>query len=323
MRKIKLFGVVWGWLAFLALTPPVLAQSPAQMQIPDRGSEAQAAEVAGAPAVWRAEGKGEVTLFGSMHLLKPGTEWFHGPIQAAVRNADTLTLEINKTPDVEARLQHLMSVRGLFADGSTLDQVVPADVYRSAVAIAAGFGIPEERFRQFKPWAASLMIGVGTVIKLGFDPNLGVEQTLVQKAEERGIPISSLETADAAIAALADHPMKIQAEMLRQAVEDYSEAGPMLADLSSAWVVGNTAELENLLLKNIKEVPEFYQALIVERNRKWLPQLKQLLATPGKHLVVVGAAHLVGPDSLVAMLQADGDRVSRMADPAAGRRAAP
>ena len=51
-----------------------------------------------------------------------------------------------------------------------------------------------------------------------------------------------------------------------------------------------------------------YQRLLVARNRNWLPQLEALFTRPGRAFVVVGAAHLVGPDGLIAMLKAKGYR---------------
>ena len=46
-----------------------------------------------------------------------------------------------------------------------------------------------------------------------------------------------------------------------------------------------------------------YQRLLVDRNRNWLPKIEALFARKGRAFVVVGAAHLVGPDGLLAMLE--------------------
>ena len=46
-----------------------------------------------------------------------------------------------------------------------------------------------------------------------------------------------------------------------------------------------------------------YQRLLVDRNRNWLPKLEALFIRRGHAFVVVGAAHLVGPDGLLTMLR--------------------
>jgi uncharacterized protein len=73
-----------------------------------------------------------------------------------------------------------------------------------------------------------------------------------------------------------------------------------------SWRAGDAPAIERIVLKDLRHEPELYQRLLVERNRNWLPQLEALFARKGPALVVVGAAHLVGPDGLVAMLKAKG-----------------
>ena len=51
---------------------------------------------------------------------------------------------------------------------------------------------------------------------------------------------------------------------------------------------------------------------IVTRNRNWIPKLDALFRRTGHTFVVVGAAHLVGPDGLIAMLKAKGYQVVQL-----------
>jgi uncharacterized protein YbaP (TraB family) len=55
-----------------------------------------------------------------------------------------------------------------------------------------------------------------------------------------------------------------------------------------------------------------YQRLLVDRNRAWLPKLDALFTRSGRAFVVVGAAHLVGPDGLLAMFRARGYQVAQL-----------
>jgi len=63
--------------------------------------------------------------------------------------------------------------------------------------------------------------------------------------------------------------------------------------------------------------PRLYRELLVERNRRWLPQIIELLKTPERELVLVGSAHLAGPDGLIRSLRERGYRVSRVDSTAA------
>jgi uncharacterized protein YbaP (TraB family) len=51
-------------------------------------------------------------------------------------------------------------------------------------------------------------------------------------------------------------------------------------------------------------MPEIYDALLVKRNANWVRKLDQLIKSePGTFLVAVGAAHLIGKDSVFEMMK--------------------
>jgi uncharacterized protein YbaP (TraB family) len=61
----------------------------------------------------------------------------------------------------------------------------------------------------------------------------------------------------------------------------------------------------------MKATPEIYDRLLVERNANWVESVEPCVKQKTSCFVVVGAAHLVGPDSLVAMLQKKGYKVEQ------------
>ena len=48
------------------------------------------------------------------------------------------------------------------------------------------------------------------------------------------------------------------------------------------------------------------------RNRKWMTTIEPLLQKEDDYLIVVGAGHLVGQDSILQLLQAKGHRPKRL-----------
>jgi hypothetical protein len=73
-----------------------------------------------------------------------------------------------------------------------------------------------------------------------------------------------------------------------------------------AWRSGKLDELATTLMEDFAEFPELYATLVVDRNMRWIETLESLLAKPGRHLVIVGALHLVGEHNVVDLLAADG-----------------
>jgi uncharacterized protein len=70
--------------------------------------------------------------------------------------------------------------------------------------------------------------------------------------------------------------------------------------------------VERIVQAELKAEPQMYQRLLVDRNKAWLPKIEALFTRSGHALVVVGAAHLVGADGVVAMLKAKGYTVEQL-----------
>src|SRR5262249_42499773 len=103
-----------------------------------------------------------------------------------------------------------------------------------------------------------------------------------------------------------------QDRMLAQSLSDLDQERANVTTLADAWRAGDAPTVERIVLQGLKEDRLMYDRLLVERNRNWLPKLEALFARSGHALVVVGAAHLVGPDGLLALLKAKGYRVEQL-----------
>lgn len=265
-----------------------------------------------APASWTISGdKGTVHIFGSIHMLKPGTDWFKGTIKDMTERADQLVLEVRMTPETAAEMQPLVMELGLYPQGERLRDHVDAALFDQTAAKMKELRLPEGLLDRLRPWYASVVLASGLVQKFGFDPAMGVEPVIESRAIARGIPIIGLETPEQQLKSLSGGSQEAQVAMLRDTLRQLDEAESLLADLTQAWIRGDLQALDNLLLESMKTSPELYQAVLVDRNRTWVPQIKALLQTPGNHLVVVGIAHLLGPDSVLLMLEMEGVKAVR------------
>lgn len=280
----------------LAFTHPALAGAPGNT----------------GPALWTVEsGVSTVHLFGSMHLLKPGIAWRTARFDDILKNADQLVMEIKLDPGGQAEVQKFMMENGMFPPDQNLKGALPPELYAELVAEAGKLGLPEAALMRMRPWYAALVLSMGMIQSLGFDPTKGVEQTIVAEAAPRGVKLSGLETAKEQLSTMAHQPADVQEEMVRDSLRQLHAIGELLDDLTIAWTKGDTATLEELLIGGFKEYPELYDAVVVGRNKRWIPRIKALLNEPGDHLVVVGSAHLLGDDSVIAMLREAGITVKR------------
>jgi hypothetical protein len=82
--------------------------------------------------------------------------------------------------------------------------------------------------------------------------------------------------------------------------------------LIETWNQGDAGTLGELLGEGFEDYASLYETLVVGRNREWLPKVESWADRGGTTLVVVGALHLVGEDSLIEMLTARGHRIRRL-----------
>ena len=82
--------------------------------------------------------------------------------------------------------------------------------------------------------------------------------------------------------------------------------------MADAWRNGELESLSAELLDDFEQFPGLYETLVTERNQAWVPTLERMLADGGRGLVVVGALHLVGRDSVIELLRARGHDVVRV-----------
>ena len=87
-----------------------------------------------------------------------------------------------------------------------------------------------------------------------------------------------------------------------------------LDDMVKSWAKGDVETLDKIMIEqDLAETPEIYQALLVNRNANWVTKIDQLIKTePGTYFIAVGAAHLVGKDSVSSKLEPLGLSVERV-----------
>jgi uncharacterized protein len=257
--------------------------------------------------LWKVDGrKTPLYLLGSIHLLSSTYYPLPAPLYQAFDSAGTLIEEINLDEMTSGSAVSLMLSRALYQDGHTLDQALTRETYERLTAYLQGAGMPLDPMKRFKPWMVGLTITALEAQKAGFDPNLGVDKHFFDRAKKSGKTIEALETAAFQIERLDELLPADQDDFIRQTLNEIENQRNNLKSMADAWAAGDTRALESLLLDGFKESPRTYQRLVVERNANWLPTLDRCLDAPRPCFVVVGAAHLVGPDGLVAMLRKKG-----------------
>ena len=194
----------------------------------------------------------------------------------------------------------------VFTDGQTLRSVLDPATFAQVEAKVAATGMPIALVERMKPWLVAILLVVPELSRAGFDPAHGLDRHYYERARAAGT--AGARAGDRRVSGGAAQ-RTAAARAGRHAQGDARRCrgpGESVETIVTAWRSGDLATLDRLLLQSFREEPEIYQRLLVDRNRNWVPQIAQCEAEPMPCLVVVGGAHLLGADGLVALLGAPG-----------------
>jgi uncharacterized protein YbaP (TraB family) len=276
-----------------------------------------AGPVAGASehnVLWTVRGAyNTVYLLGSIHVLRPGDGDLPRAALEAYADAEQLVMEIDLDDPAVAdptAMLGTMQRAALLPDGESLRRVLGEDYAAIAERVRAS-GLDLAVFDRFAPWFVATMLLQLDLAQRGFQPELGIEQKLAERAVRDGKPIEGLETAEQQFALLAGLPLPEQKRFLLMTLGESARLDEEIEELLAAWRSGDTDTLEEMLSAAFEEFPELYGPLTEDRNRAWVKRLVQLLDDRDDYLVVVGALHLVGRHSVVDLLRQRGHTVTQ------------
>jgi hypothetical protein len=264
--------------------------------------------------VWSVRGEhNTLYLFGSIHVLRPGDVGLPRAAQTAYDDAEQLVMEIDMDHPTLAdplAMAAQMQRHAQLPAGQSLESVLGAD-YPLVAARAEEAGIDLAMFDGFAPWFVGMLFLQLEVAKRGFDPAHGIEQQVTERAVRDGKPIRGLETPADQFAVLAGLSLPDQKRFLLMTLEEVGQTDAKLEQLLTAWRTGDIVTLAGVLSEEFDGFPELYRPLTEDRNRAWVNQLRPLLDDRDDYLVVVGALHLVGRNSIVDLLRQRGYRVTQ------------
>jgi len=278
----------------------------------------------GQSPVWAIHGAhNTVYLAESVHLLKADQAALPAPFERAYADATTIVMEIDLSRIDAAQIQSWTQAHAMLPQGTTLEQSVGPAIFQRAADAAQHVGMSIEMLQTFAPWMVALTLADLEYLKLGYDPQEGVEEQIERRAARDGKPILGLETLDQQLGQLVRLSPDEQSRFLDLTVEEMKDAESDTDELVAAWRAGDNAKLASLLSSEYQTFPELYAALVTERNRNWLPQIRGFLSEDHNYLVVVGALHLVGTGGLIDLARQSGLVVTPVLAPARVSSAAP
>ena len=315
------------------LATPVAAQCTGQsyfdMLAPDERASLEAAAAAipfGEGSRWTAEKDGKVIdLVGTVHIYDPRLEPVRDGLGKALAQADLLLVEA--TGEDELALQDLLARepgRLFLNEGPTLIDLLEPDAWEALAAAARARQIPPFMAAKMQPWYLSMLLSIPECAASALmQGQLGLDKLILQDAKAAGVPVRSLESYTTVLDIFRDEPLEEQVQLMMTNLQAADRQEAIFVATLDSYFEERVAELWELSRFAMRDVPgmtaeeaeaafaETEAALLVDRNRAWMPVILGATEAHDRLLVAVGAAHLIGEHGLLALLEADGWELSR------------
>lgn len=255
-------------------------------------------------SLWEVSRDGKhMYLGGTIHVLRETDHPLPQAFNEAFDEATLIGFETDLNSLNTQQFQQALLSKARYPDSETLEDHLDPEAMAALAAYCEDAGLPLDALLPFKPSFAMLTMLSLELARLG-TAGAGVDYHFLQLADAADKPILGLESPEEQLDYLVGMGEGQESEFILHSLQDMSQLNQLLDEMIAAWRKGKSAQLYDLFVAPLKEqYPAIYQPLLVERNENWLPTLEKLLATDETELVLVGVAHLVGPDGLLEMLR--------------------
>ena len=254
------------------------------------------------------KGKNKIYVAGTIHMLRaqdfPPPAEFDAAYQASQKIFFEIDLQKAKTPEFGQRFMQAM----MLPNNGTLKDVLDADTWAALQVFSAKTQYPLSQTMMFNPAMISILIAMSEAKK--FDVGDGIDAFYDKAARTDNKAIGELESADDVIAYMKLFAQEDPNKIINSTLKDMENLQSQFETMVASWRSGDLDALDKDMGQKMKaETPRAYQVLVVDRNKKWLPQIMEMLKTPEVEMVLVGSLHLSGSDGLLAQLKKAGYQV--------------
>ncbi len=266
--------------------------------------------------LWEINGNGLTEpsyLFGTIHMIK-GEDFFlpEGTL-SAIDESSKLVFELDMEEMTNpAKLMGVLEKAYMKGDTSLSDLMTEED-YSIVESHFNDKGLPLFFLERIKPMFLTVFASDE------FDPTglesgglKSYELEFAEMAKDGNKSTGGLETVDYQISVFDAIPYQDQADMLIEAIKSSTSEEDSLADLVKLYKEQDIYGLYDMM-KQDESIGEFEDVLLNQRNKNWIPLMKEEMANQ-RTFFAVGAGHLGGKYGVIQLLRDEGYELSPLSN---------
>ena len=261
--------------------------------------------------LWRVSNKGVAPshVYGTIHVADPRLAELPGAVRGAFDRAGSLMLEF--LPDEYSRER--FAEAAMFLDQQTLEQKIGRADFERAVEQLQPAGLPREFINKMKPWGVLLNLR-----NPGGADGSPLDSLLLEQARRRRMPLYQIEGVEEQIFTFDEFPMESQVALLKHSLVHRGELLALGEHTLKAYLERDLGGIWRLREEFLARHPQVaaHQAVMTKRvlyDRSVVMAFRmQRQLRRGNAFIALGALHLYGEKGVLALVEEDGYRVSRV-----------
>lgn len=258
-------------------------------------------------SVWKVEKDGKhVYLGGTIHVLSKGDYPFPKEFDQAYKKSEVIYFEtdIQKLSDPE--IANSLTSKLMAKEGDKRTTALKPATIAALKAFLKKRNIPFEMMDQFNISGVYLVLFSMELANMGMT-NDGVDKYYDTKARQDKKTLGQMETIEQQMSFFSKIGRGNEDQLIMYTLRDLEDMPKLMTQMKDTWRSGDRAKYRELMLEPfVRDYPQTYKALLVERNNNWMPKIEALFDTPEIELVLVGALHMIGKDGLLQQLESKG-----------------
>lgn len=265
-------------------------------------------------SVWKASKNGQsIYIGGTVHLLNNNDHPLPSEYFTAYQAADVLIFET----DIDAMKSPEAQIKALTAfaakPGQSARMTLDTKNFQQAEQFFTERGSSMLLFQNITASGLALTMVTMELQRLGYQTNLGVDETFNRLAKKQAKPVRSLESIDFQIKLLSELGLGQENELIQYTLKDIERLPKYMDKIKALWREGDTAGMEKEMLTEFKQqFPVIFQRFLTDRNNNWMKIIANYAQTPEIEFILVGGLHLVGKEGLLYQLKQQGFTVEQL-----------
>ena len=261
----------------------------------------------GKHCLWRVtNAKQPFYLLGSIHRLRDVDYPLPAVIERAIQESQQFYFEYD--PKQDDAFERKLADAAKLPHGVTIKDKVHTQTWDYLRRGAQGGGTDWVNLR---PWAVAMFV-LDYPVQVRLNGAYGIDNYVEKKARQQGRPMHGLESIDDHVNVFAGMNDAENEAYLLEAIVYANEHDTRAREMISAWKVGSTERLFALEMPNVTDAPGLNPRFLEQRNVRWIPVIESAIKSGKPTMIVAGAMHFSGPNSVIKMLRERGYQVEQL-----------